>query len=143
MLLSVDIGGGPNLLPGFVNLDPLYGHGPWKRYAQDVPWPTGPASVEKINATHVLEHVAAGGPRLAVFDEAHRVLTEGGELYVEVPLFPHSDAIADPTHLSYFVPESFLYFDARSPMLYGIRPWMIEYCRVANDRLIQCLMRPA
>jgi hypothetical protein len=63
-----------------------------------------------------MEHVPAGTERIFVMNEAHRVLAPGHEFYVEVPVLRTRDgvvsweAIADPTHVSYWCHESFLYF---------------------------------
>lgn len=127
--MKVDIGGGTAPLAGYVNLDPVHGTGAWKREAQDVSWPVCSDRCEAIHASHVLEHIPAGEPRLTVFNEAWRVLRVGGTFTVIVPLFPSWQAIADPTHLSLWVPESFAYFTpaeqgAWAPQAdYGIKPW--------------------
>ena len=43
--MNLEIGGGKLLRAGWVNLDPAHGTGPWRRLAQDTPWPTGDHSV--------------------------------------------------------------------------------------------------
>lgn len=60
-----------------------------------------------VLASHVLEHVHN---YLPLMSEIHRVLKPGGTLVAKVPEFPCRAAIADPTHLRYFVPESFFHF---------------------------------
>lgn len=127
--MILDIGGGTSPVEGrdhhVENLDPVHGKGPWKRLAQDTPWPVFDDWFDEVNASHVMEHIPAGAPRIAVMNEVHRVLDPKGTFTIIVPLFPHPWAIADPTHVSYWVSESFQYFDQR--MLanadYGIRPW--------------------
>jgi SAM-dependent methyltransferase len=123
--VRIDLGGGTAPKPGFVNLDPV--HGDYKIRAQD-PWPFLDYSADAIWASHVMEHIPAGAERIAVFNEAHRVLKPGGTFTVIVPLFPWPQAMADPTHVSYWVEESFGYFDGRCPWGppnadYGILPW--------------------
>jgi len=110
LIVGINLGGGPHKLPGFDTLDPMYGEGDWKRYAEDIPWPVDDGTVEEIYASHVLEHIFAGPPRIAVFNEAHRVLQSGGLFHIRTPLFPHPCSVSDPMHVSFFVPDSFMYF---------------------------------
>jgi SAM-dependent methyltransferase len=125
-MVSIEIGGGTLVPAGWTNLDFRNGHGEWRRYAQDVPWPTGDGTVDAIRASHVMEHIPAGQPRLDVMNEAHRVLKPGGKFEVIVPFMTGSwHAIADPTHVSFWCKESFHYFDGlfAANADYGIRPW--------------------
>lgn len=115
--MKIEIGSGHLLTPGYTALDPIHGEGEWRRLAQDAPWPTGDNTVEAIRASHVMEHIPAGQPRVAVFNEAHRVLSPGGTFEIIVPLIAaHGQPIhtwhawADYAHVSYWVlPESWLY----------------------------------
>lgn len=131
--MQIEIGGGTLLTPGYINLDPVHGQGAWKRYAQDTPWPTGPNTVDRIRASHVMEHIPAGfDQRIKVMNEAHRVLKPGGTFEMIVPCVQvHGkmtgwQAWADPTHVSFWVlPESFHYFDGvfAANAHYGISLW--------------------
>lgn len=122
--MKIDIGGGNIPAPGYINLDPWHGEGEWKRYAQDAPWPVEDNSVDHIRAIHVMEHIPAGEPRITVFNEAWRVLKPGHEFEVVLPLFPHPLAVADPTHVSFWVKESFDYFTRPIANAdYGISYW--------------------
>lgn len=138
--MRLEIGGGHLCPPDAVNLDPHHGAGDWLRYAQQMPWPVVDGGVTSIRASHVMEHVPSGAERIAVFNEAHRVLVPGGTFEVIVPGAVARDeggmlgwwAIADPTHVSLWVPESFHYFDGTfAPNAdYGIRPWETLELRV-------------
>lgn len=108
--MKIDIGGGTTPAPEHTNLDPVHGDGVWRRRAQDVPWPVATASVESLYSSHVLEHIPAGAERIDVMNEAWRVLVPGGRFEIRVPRFPTWESVADPTHVSYWVPESFGYF---------------------------------
>ena len=111
--MKIEIGGGLALWPGFTNLDPAHGEGEFRRRAEDGPWPLADCSVEAGRASHVLEHVAARTDRLAVFSEMWRVLVPGGTFEIIVPLFSAANpvgALADPTHRSLWIKESFEYF---------------------------------
>lgn len=128
--MKLDIGGGQTTPDGWVNLDPVHGTGPWKRQAQDIPWPTDGGTVQAARASHVLEHIPAGRPRIDVFNEAHRVIRPGGTLDIVVPLLIRTDgapswqAVADPTHVSYWVRESFDYLThPRQTHNLGVKLW--------------------
>lgn len=124
----LEIGGGPEFRDGFrddwyfANLDPYYGHGPLRHPAERVPWHLEEFSVDHVRASHVLEHIPAGQPRVDVFNEVHRVLKIGGVFEIDVPRFPHPASVSDPTHVSFFVPDSFVYFT--NPSVSG-PTWMV------------------
>lgn len=125
--MNLEIGGGTLCQEGWTNLDPAHGEGEWRRYAEDTPWPAETGSVEKIRASHVMEHIRAGNDRITVMNEANRVLKPGGYFEIVVPLLVPGtwQAVADPTHVSYWVKESFMYFDGTlAPNAdYGLLPW--------------------
>lgn len=76
------------------------------------PWPWGDESVEAILAEHVFEHLNEPGH---AFDEAARVLVDGGTLEIAVPI--GADAQADPTHRTTWTwrtPEFFAENDRRN-----------------------------
>lgn len=128
-LVKIDIGAGNIDRAGWTKLDPVHGRGEWKRKAEETPWPIGDNEVEELRASHVMEHIHAGQDRIKVMNEAHRVLQPGGTFEIIVPLFNGEwQAIADPTHVSYWVEESFFYFDNRiKPNAdYGIKLWQTE-----------------
>lgn len=122
--MKIEIGGGNVPTPGFVNLDPVHGTGDWKRRVEDG-IPVDDESVEYIRASHVLEHVLAGKDRLFVFSEFHRVLSADGGLEIIVPVMGDWKAIADPTHVSLWCRESFLYMtgDLMPQANYGFDFW--------------------
>jgi SAM-dependent methyltransferase len=60
------------------------------------PLPFRTASVDRVFAVHVLEHLIDFLPLVA---ECHRVLRPGGVLHVLSPWWKHVNAVADPTHV--------------------------------------------
>lgn len=135
--MRVDIGGGLLVRDGYTNLDPVHGAGEWRRLAQDVPWPVGDGAVESVRASHVLEHIPAGAERIAVMNEAWRVLRPGGRFHIWVPRFPAWQAIADPTHVSFWMPQSFDYFT--KPIAnadYGIHFWDLVEMRDGEELFV-------
>jgi SAM-dependent methyltransferase len=126
---SLEIGGGRNPQPGWTNLDPVHGEGTFRRRIQDgIPLPD--ASLQQARASHLMEHIAAGAERVFAMNEVWRVLVPGGTFEVVVPLFGGWGALADPTHLSFWVRESFDYFTGATlpDADYGIRYWdLVEW----------------
>lgn len=125
--------------PTWTNLDPVHGTEGWRRRAQDGPWPADDGSVHEILASHVMEHIPAAEPRIFVMNEAHRVLRPGGVFAVRVPNAAVGwHAYADPTHVSFWVLESFHYFDGLfAPWAdYGILPWTTLELLVQGDNEI-------
>ncbi len=72
-----------------------------------------PETFDFVLALHVLEHIQNFLPLMR---DLHRVLKPGGTLVIKVPEFPCRAAIADPTHVRNFVPESFFHFVAKGEM---------------------------
>lgn len=66
--------------------------------------PFADASVDCVFAVHVLEHVRE---LPGLLRELHRVLKPNGRLHVMVPVATHVNAIADPTHIRFFHPQTF------------------------------------
>lgn len=111
-------------MPDYTNLDLRHGDGIWRRsILEGIPVADG--TLDAVRASHVLEHIPAGEPRLFVFNEVHRVLKPHGTFTVIVPLLVDWHAVADPTHVSFWVEESFGYFDGSQGANadYGMAPW--------------------
>lgn len=81
------------------------------------PLPFGDATVDRLYAVHVLEHVP---DMLALLDECHRVLRPGGLLHVLCPDRRHVNAYADPTHVRYVDVQTVKYVCVPRP---GVRCW--------------------
>jgi SAM-dependent methyltransferase len=69
--------------------------------------PFADASVDRIYAVHVLEHVLDLVP---VMNELHRVLADDGVLHVLSPHWQAIAAVADPTHVKYLDVQTFKWF---------------------------------
>lgn len=122
--LRLDIGGGTAPMPRYVNVDPVHGDEGW-RLAMPARLPVDDATVDAIRCSHVMEHIPAGAPRIDTLNEYWRALRPRGTLTIIVPVIGTWHAIADPTHVSFWVPESFQYFTGESAAHadYGILPW--------------------
>lgn len=140
-MTHLEIGGGTLFVPGpgQINLDIHHASSPEfsRPVEQGIPLPD--CSVHTVRASHVLEHISAGQPRLDTFNEIYRVLVPGGTFEIIVPCVGSTDhagtgapiyagwqAWADPTHVSYwFYPESFWYFTGKfaANASYGLSLW--------------------
>lgn len=126
-------------------------------------------SLSAVKCHHVLEHIPrdyfvfhwrgeesyieARHGLIDVMNEIWRVVKPGGEVWIEVPRFPSEEAIADPTHGSFLVMDTFNYFfrcDAHDPtdevhqytcredhrQMYGIKPWKKKQAEHMNHARI-------
>jgi len=143
--LKLNIGCGPTILDGWVNIDKF----PMSDQVVVIDLEKGKLpykdnSVLEIRATHVLEHIWNLQPLL---NECWRVLKPEGAMYVEVPCFPHPDCAKDPDHKRFFTAETFWgYFDrylaeGLFPM-YGYKRWKVLNLTESSSQ-INVLMKPA
>ena len=103
-LMKVDLGGGNWSLPGYLNIDIEVGD--IKCDLNDgIPLPDN--SVGVLNASHVLEHLRDVNKSMS---EIHRVLAHGGWAFIEVPSTDGRGAFQDPTHVSFWNENTFLYY---------------------------------
>lgn len=79
--------------------------------------PLRDASVDRVFAVHVLEHLP---DVVAALNELHRVLAPGGVLHAMSPDRLHVNAYADPTHVRYFDVQTFKHFCTRQS---GVSRW--------------------
>lgn len=87
------------------------------------PLPFGDETVDGILASHFIEHVATE-KKIELFNECWRVLKPGGTMEIYVPYAFHPAAHQDPTHVSFWVPDSGIYFtDQMAYLKYGIKVW--------------------
>jgi SAM-dependent methyltransferase len=104
-LLMVDIGGGLNPHPGYTTVDLRETADYVADLNNGIPLPDN--SVGVLNASHILEHLH---DKTKIMAEIHRVLAPGGWAFIEVPSTDGRGAFQDPTHVSYWNENSFLYY---------------------------------
>lgn len=128
--LRLNIGCGGKKVEGAVNIDRACSDLDMDLEKADFPFPD--ASVEYVQADHVLEHIHN---LLPLMNEIHRVMKPGAELRVRVPIFPTEQAFQDPTHCRYFTGATFRYWMTGDFLFeecgknYGIKPFsrMIQH----------------
>lgn len=104
-LLCVDIGGGLNPYPGYTTVDIRETADHVADLNNGIPLPDN--SVGVLNASHIIEHLHDKTKTMA---EIHRVLAPGGWAFIEVPSTDGRGAFQDPTHVSYWNENSFMYY---------------------------------
>lgn len=132
---KLHLGCGSHIKEGFINID-IIEHPDILQLDLEVgrlPFPKG--SVEEIQAHHIMEHLHEF-PKL--MNECHRVMKPGGHMVLSVPMYPSKQAFQDPTHVRFFVLETFYYFINGSPLYeqcgksYGFLPWRRMYHNILN-----------
>lgn len=111
--IRLDIGGGANPQPGFINIDilPLPGVDIiWD--LENTPWPLKDESVLTAIASHVLEHIDPHkGVFINVMNEIWRVLKPNAQFAFVVPHAESHGYAQDPTHCNMINETTMHYFD--------------------------------
>jgi len=139
-MLKINLGAGTRPMVDHINYDvsPQYVHVKKLDIEKDI-FPHEDGTVNQIQAVDVLEHLGEGFKHC--LNECWRVLEAGGTLYVEVPKFPHPDCAKDPTHVRFFLPETFKYLGEYedSARMYGFKPWDIVELQELENRILVTL----
>lgn len=111
-LTKLNLGCGKDIRYDYVNVDSSNLHG------VDVvcdlskfPWPLNTDSFELILASHILEHIP---DTIQAMNEIWRISKDGAIVKIVVPVWGAEDAVIDPTHVKYFHPKTFDFFDHRT-----------------------------
>jgi len=141
----VDVGCGRAKRPGFIGVDKVNLPGVDMVFDITKQWLLEPDSVDYFVLDNLLEHI--GDEFIAIMNNCWNTVKAKGRMHVVVPSATTSAAFQDPTHVRYFVPETWDYFDSENPRYkeygasYGIKPWAIIK-RVLDNRFIIVDMRP-
>ncbi|NLI14430.1 class I SAM-dependent methyltransferase [Pelotomaculum propionicicum] len=104
----LDLGCGPNKIPGAIGVDLRPGPNVDVVHDLDIyPWPFKDNEFDLICASHIMEHLE---DVVRAVEEIHRITRPGGVAQVLVPHFSCSDFFTDPTHKHAFSSRSFDYF---------------------------------
>lgn len=104
-LMCVDIGGGIDPYPNYVTVDMRENADYVCDLNDGIPLPDN--SVGVLNASHIIEHLH---DKTKTMSEIHRVLAHGGWAFIDVPSTDGRGAFQDPTHVSYWNENSFMYY---------------------------------
>ena len=107
---KLDLGSGGRRIAGYWSVDKDAAANPDILHDIEERFPFDDNSIDDIRAHHILEHIRTEKKTFIMY-EIWRVLKPGGIASVEIPLFPHPQAVMDPTHISFWVRESFWYYE--------------------------------
>jgi len=130
--VKIELGSGWKPSPGYYCIDnqPLPGVNLiWDLEHSPIPLPD--ACCDEIRSSHVLEHIHN---LIGLMNDCYRLLSVGGTFHAVIPQVCdtqgkwYASAFQDPTHVRYFVPNTWGYFIDGHPlyefgMLYGIQSW--------------------
>lgn len=109
----VNLGSGYDYIDKWINVDKEKKFNPDKVIdLEKAKLPFEDNSVDIVRACHILEHIKN---YIGLMAEINRILKPNGVLYIKVPEFPCGASVADPTHVNFFVPESFYMFTPNRP----------------------------
>ncbi len=119
--IKLNLGCGLRPMEGFINIDNRSEVNPDLVCDITERLPFDDSSVDAIRAFDVLEHIPLG-KTLPVIEEIYRVLKQGGIFESFTPSTDGRGAFQDPTHLSFWNKNSWLYFsDSDCRELYGTK----------------------
>jgi len=107
---KLDLGSGGRKLAGYISLDKDPKANPDVVHDIEERFPFPDNYFDEVRAYHILEHIHTE-KKVFVMYEIWRVLKPGGIADIELPTFPHPQAVQDPTHLSFWHRQSFWYFE--------------------------------
>lgn len=114
--MKLNLGCGPNKLPGYVNVD-KQGEADLRHDLEQFPWPWASNTVDEVLASHVLEHLGhTPGVFIGVMKELYRVCRGGAHVRIIVPHPRHDDFLSDPTHVRPVTPMTLALFSRRQNM---------------------------
>lgn len=147
----VDLGCGNHKRPGFIGVDKvqLPGVDVVIDITEDLAqWPyelLDLGSVDYMVADNLMEHI--GKQFIPLMNTLWNVVKPTGKFKIIVPSVTTTAAFSDPTHVRFFAPDSWDYFDAAHErwrdygQSYGIKPWRILH-KALRDRFIEVVMQP-
>ena len=114
--IVVDLGCGPNKVPGAWGLDRRGVRGVDVICDLERALPLKSDSVDLIHMRHIVEHIR---DLLPFMEEIYRVCRPEAEVRVVAPYYASRGAFRDPTHVRFIAEDTFQYFEP--PTDYGIR----------------------
>jgi len=134
--MKLNLGCGFNQIDGFINIDSREEVGPDLvcDICQGLPYDDN--SVSEVRAFDFLEHISIG-KTVFVIEEIWRVLKEGGKFESFTPSTDGRGAFQDPTHVSFWNMNSWLYYSHPAYRdLYGIKAnFEIEMCKNVSSEM--------
>jgi SAM-dependent methyltransferase len=105
--MKLNLGCGLDRRAGYVNCDISPKVNPDRIVDLEKKLPFRDNSVDEINLSHVLEHVRNLVP---LMHELRRICKNGAKIHIRVPFYSSWSQFTDPTHVRFFTPRTFDYF---------------------------------
>lgn len=143
---NLDVGCGKNRQAGFLGMDKR--SLPSVDFIWDIenlPWPFPSDCVDKLLASHVLEHLK---PWITfdVWNEMHRVIKENCQALIVVPHGQSYGFLQDFSHITSYVDATFAYFCPADPSrlytIYEPKPWRLERLHSSPLHNIEAILSP-
>jgi len=120
-MIKLNLGSGYRKEEGYINIDNRAETDPDMVLDVNEGLPFDDGSVDEIKAVDFLEHIPIG-KTIPLIEEIYRVLKPGGLFTSLTPSTDGRGAFQDPTHVSFWNCNSWVYFmDKAHRHLYGIR----------------------
>ena len=133
--VKLNLGCNQNVIRGWINVDVHEFDGVDVVANLEERWPWDDNSVHYVRAYDIFEHLH--NP-VHSMNEAWRVLAHGGILEVLVPSTDGRGAFQDPTHVSFWNQNSFLYYSKKNHGSYYLHLVLCDFdCRVMNTQANQ------
>ena len=113
-MIKLNIGCGVDKKEGYLNCDSSPLIKPDRVINLEEPLPFKDNSIDEVLAFHVLEHISNLIP---LMHELHRVCKKGTIIKIKTPFYSAWGQYNDPTHLRFFTPFTFDYFQKDKPSL--------------------------
>jgi O-antigen biosynthesis protein len=110
---KVDLGGSFNSPAGYLTVD--LREGATIQSDLNNKWPFEDSMLGIVRASHIFEHLK---DPIHTMNELYRVLVPGGFAFIEVPSTDGRGAFQDPTHVSFWNQNSFLYYTTKNQAQY-------------------------
>jgi hypothetical protein len=110
--LNLNLGCCDQHLPNFINVDCVASSNPDVCADLTQPWPWQDNTIGYVRAWDIIEHLP---DKIFTMNELWRVLRPGGHAEIAVPTTDGSGAFQDPTHISFWNRNSFLYYQDGHP----------------------------
>lgn len=110
-MVKLHLGCGRNYKKGYINCDISKEVNPDKIVDLEEELPFEENSVEEIIAEHCLEHVHNF---IELVHEMHRICKKNSIIKIKVPFYSSWGQFNDPTHVRFFTPFTFNYFNKNS-----------------------------
>ena len=106
----VNLGCGNDLREGYINVDSSPAVNPDKVWnLEETPLPFEDDSIDEIVANHVMEHIHNFIP---LMHDIHRCCKPNATIRIRTPFYASWGQFNDPTHVRFFTPFTFNYFNA-------------------------------